>query len=216
MFSEGGFGHFDGSIFCQTPVRRWAIACPDFSGPSCHNVSSTCTAVANQAALFGDEKWLIAIEASLSEHAIIAYLAALAGRHAIALLPPGDTRAAASFEKKYRPDICFRKIGDRWRTDHVKHPSIDNLHPDLTLLLTTSGSTGQCKSTVFARMRSSLWRSEILARTSSRWVIVNLRTSVHDPWPGSAKVRSALMSSIPKPSSLARRINDSRRACSEP
>lgn len=101
--------------------------------------------VATLATSFGGEKRLIAIEASLSEHAIIAYLAALAGGHAVALLPPGDTRAAASFQKLYGPDICFRKIGDRWLTDHTAHPSCETLHPDLTLLLSTSGSTGQGK-----------------------------------------------------------------------
>lgn len=101
--------------------------------------------VATLATSFGNEKRLITIEASLCEHAIIAYLAALAGEHAVALLPPGDTRAAASFEEKYRPDICFRKIGDRWRTDPAAHPSSETLHPDLALLLSTSGSTGQGK-----------------------------------------------------------------------
>lgn len=108
--------------------------------------------VANLAASFGDEKRLIAIEASFSEHAVIAYLAALAGGHAVALLPSGDTRAAAGFEGKYRPDICFRRIGERWRTDFSTHLSPETLHPDLALLLSTSGSTGQCK---FVRLSGS-------------------------------------------------------------
>jgi acyl-CoA synthetase (AMP-forming)/AMP-acid ligase II len=43
--------------------------------------------VATLATSFGDEKRLIAIEASLSEHAIIAYIAALAGGHALAHRP---------------------------------------------------------------------------------------------------------------------------------
>ncbi|MER9074215.1 AMP-binding protein [Mesorhizobium sp. M0904] len=98
--------------------------------------------VGEQAELFGSEKRLIAIETYLSEHAIIAYLAALKRGHAVALLPPGDVAAASRFEEQYHPDIGFRRIGERWRTDHSGIPSADRLHPDLAVLLSTSGSTG--------------------------------------------------------------------------
>ncbi|MER8369861.1 AMP-binding protein [Mesorhizobium sp. M1378] len=98
--------------------------------------------VGEQAELFGSEKRLIAIEACLSEHAIIAYLAALKRGHAVALLPPGDVAAVSRFEEQYHPDIGFRRIGKRWRTHHSGIPSADRLHPDLAVLLSTSGSTG--------------------------------------------------------------------------
>ncbi len=101
--------------------------------------------VARQASGFGTEKRLIAIDASLSEHAIIAYLAALAGGHAIALLPPCDRGVAARFEDKFRPHIYFRQFENRWRADETAQPSPEILHPDLALLLSTSGSTGEGK-----------------------------------------------------------------------
>jgi len=36
-------------------------------------------------------------------------------------------------------------VGTHWRTDHATRPSSETLHPHLALLLSTSGSTGQCK-----------------------------------------------------------------------
>lgn len=101
--------------------------------------------VAEKAASFGSEKRLIAIDASLSEHAIVAYLAALAGGHAIALLAPCDTGATARFDERFRPDIHVRKFEGRWRADETAHASSELLHPDLALLLSTSGSTGEGK-----------------------------------------------------------------------
>ncbi|MBZ9656685.1 AMP-binding protein [Phyllobacterium lublinensis] len=101
--------------------------------------------VARQALVFGPEKRLIAIDADLSEHAIIAYLAALACGHTIALLAPGDVTVSARFKERFEPDIHFRQHADRWRADETAQSSSGVLHPDLALLLSTSGSTGEGK-----------------------------------------------------------------------
>ncbi len=97
---------------------------------------------AETAAGFGRGRKLVAVEAANSEHAIIAYLAARAGGHAVALLAPDDTEAFAGFEEDFRPDVSFRSVDGRWRRiEHVA--ASEELHPELSLLLATSGSTGK-------------------------------------------------------------------------
>lgn len=65
----------------------------------------------------GREKRLVAIEAANSEHAIVTYLAALAGGHAVALIAPGDRDAMEEFVRDVRPDMLFRTIDSRWRRE---------------------------------------------------------------------------------------------------
>ena len=98
--------------------------------------------VDRQAELFGTGKRLVAVEAHLSEHAIVAYLAALKRGHAVALLPPSDTGATERFEADFRPDCRYRLVDGRWRTEAADGAPPHDLHPDLALLLSTSGSTG--------------------------------------------------------------------------
>src|SRR6185436_2266184 len=71
--------------------------------------------VAAVAVTLGAAKRLVAVEAERSEHAIIAYLAALRGGHAVALLPPGDHDALEEFEHAHLPDVVCRRVDGRWR-----------------------------------------------------------------------------------------------------
>src|SRR3546814_12249322 len=71
--------------------------------------------VDRQAQRFGTGKRLVAVETRPSEHAIIAYLAALKMGHAVALLPPNDTGAASRFAAGLQPDCRHRMIDGRWR-----------------------------------------------------------------------------------------------------
>ena len=64
---------------------------------------------------FGARRKLIAVEARPSEHAIVAYLAALRGRHPVALLPPDDAAALDEFIADFAPDIIFARSDGRWR-----------------------------------------------------------------------------------------------------
>jgi acyl-CoA synthetase (AMP-forming)/AMP-acid ligase II len=99
--------------------------------------------IAETAQRFGSEKKLVAIMAEPTEHAVIAYLAALHGNHAVVLLPPCTTEALDDFIADFSPDIVCRRVGDRWRfLVEAEEPS-GNLHPDLAVLLSTSGSTGK-------------------------------------------------------------------------
>jgi len=100
-----------------------------------------------------DHKVLVAIAAEASEHAIIAYLATLRAGHAAIMLPPCDRDVWEDVEARYAPDYLYRRVGDRWHLQAVAPwrdrvaPETDRaaLHPDLALLLMTSGSSGKAK-----------------------------------------------------------------------
>ncbi|MGE3874447.1 MAG: AMP-binding protein [Parvibaculaceae bacterium] len=92
----------------------------------------------------GEKKRLIAVEGRNSEHAIIAYLAAISRGHAVALLPPGRERLWQEFCEDFDPHLTFRERGGRWRLE-AREQAKAELHPDLALLLATSGSEGRAK-----------------------------------------------------------------------
>ena len=91
----------------------------------------------------GAGRKLVAIEACPSEHAIVAYLAALRGRHPVALLPPGDGAALDDFDADFAPDIILGIRDGRWRRIEASRSQCRTVHSDLALLLATSGSTGK-------------------------------------------------------------------------
>jgi acyl-CoA synthetase (AMP-forming)/AMP-acid ligase II len=93
----------------------------------------------------GPAKRLIVLEAEKSEQAIISYLAALKGGHAVALLPPGCSDALEAFEAEFAPDIVFCRGDGRWRRIDAVRRARRDLHPELAVLLATSGSTGKSR-----------------------------------------------------------------------
>ncbi|WP_245293796.1 AMP-binding protein [Rhizobium bangladeshense] len=94
------------------------------------------------------QKRLVAISADISEHVIVAYLGALRAGHAVAMLPPCDDRLWQEFLSTFQPDFTYRPAGDRWRLVEETRPGQGGapLHPDLALLLMTSGSSGRAKA----------------------------------------------------------------------
>ncbi|MEM8786492.1 MAG: AMP-dependent synthetase, partial [Pseudomonadota bacterium] len=105
----------------------------------CHQISDIAT-------LLGPERRLVAIEAHQTIDTLIAYLGALSAGHAVAMLPPSDARAWTAFERDFSPDAAYRGPGEGW--DIYDLPAGEDrppLHPDLALLLSTSGSTGESK-----------------------------------------------------------------------
>ncbi|KIC09696.1 AMP-dependent synthetase [Leisingera sp. ANG-M1] len=105
----------------------------------------TYAGLADAAGQFGkllpQDRQLIAVEAAADPEAIIAYLGALAAGHAVMPLPAGDAATAAKLEERFRPAASFRCLDGCWQLLAHSHAAAA-IHPDLTLLLQTSGSTG--------------------------------------------------------------------------
>ena len=72
--------------------------------------------------------------------AVVGYLAALAGGHPVVLVPGDHEASLEAVAAAYDPDVVITegRIDERRRTVH-------ELHPDLALLLSTSGTTGSAK-----------------------------------------------------------------------
>ena len=97
-----------------------------------------CDEVAGVAAEFGTRRRLVMIETRNDLATLVAYLGALAGDHVVLPLPAGHDHDA--IRRIYQPDV----IVTGGAIEHLRDPS-RQLHPDLRLLLSTSGSTGSPK-----------------------------------------------------------------------
>ncbi|GHB13710.1 AMP-binding protein [Streptomyces chryseus] len=93
----------------------------------------------------GRERRLILLVASNTVDALVVHLAALAAGHPVLLVPGDHPEAVRSLTRAYDPDIVAHADGGRWVLDERRPASAHTLHPDLALLLSTSGSTGSPK-----------------------------------------------------------------------
>lgn len=92
----------------------------------------------------GDVRRLVLLVGGNHLRALTAYLGALAGGHVVLLVPDGEPRHLAGWTDRYDPDVVIdpRDAAPvRERRDGTAH----DLHPDLALLMSTSGSTGSAK-----------------------------------------------------------------------
>jgi acyl carrier protein len=106
------------------------------------------TDLARQADLFaarlGSERRLVLIETANEVAPLAAYLGALRARHPVILAAAGALAQDSRTVDVYRPDWIYRCKGSAWHLeagDGTRH----NFHPDLALLLSSSGSTGSPK-----------------------------------------------------------------------
>ena len=108
----------------------------------------TYSALAGEADRFaqqwGAKRSLIFLEAANCTSSIAAYLGCLAGRHPVYLFSPSDWPKLPGLIERYRPNAVFRCRDGRLE-EHARSQDILDLHPDLRVLLSTSGSTGSPK-----------------------------------------------------------------------
>ncbi|HYH49613.1 MAG TPA: non-ribosomal peptide synthetase, partial [Acidimicrobiia bacterium] len=100
--------------------------------------------VTETAEQLGTVRRLVAVEAANTVGAVVGYLAALRGRHPVVLLPAGNDRSARRVVESYRPDVIMA-ADSQWTVQALRPGSGHDLHPDLALLLSTSGTTGTAK-----------------------------------------------------------------------
>ena len=84
---------------------------------------------------------LVAVEMSSNPDAVAAYLGALRGAHPVIVCEPGSLTADSVILRTYRPSAVLRAAAAGIELQHAYAPPTD-LHPDLCLMLSTSGSTG--------------------------------------------------------------------------
>ncbi|RZU54462.1 acyl-CoA synthetase (AMP-forming)/AMP-acid ligase II [Krasilnikovia cinnamomea] len=92
----------------------------------------------------GTGRRLVLVAGANSVDAVVGYLGALAAGHAV-LLTPDDDAVIGSLTAAYDPDVVCRTRRGRWQCTERRDGSAHELHPELALLLSTSGSTGSPK-----------------------------------------------------------------------
>jgi acyl-CoA synthetase (AMP-forming)/AMP-acid ligase II len=90
----------------------------------------------------GAQRRLVLLAGANTVDAVVAYLAALAGGHPLLLAPGDHEEGFDSLIATYDPDVIIR---DGARVEERRAGSEHVVHPDLALLLSTSGSTGSAK-----------------------------------------------------------------------
>lgn len=93
----------------------------------------------------GPVRRLVALAAANNLDSLVAYLAALVAGHPLILLPEDKPAALDSLVTAYDPDVVLRPGGGSTVLEERRPGTRHELHPDLALLLSTSGSTGSPK-----------------------------------------------------------------------
>ncbi len=98
-----------------------------------------------EAKRLGDRRALVLIAGSHTIDTIVVYLAALASGHPVLLSDSTNNAAFDTLVSTYRPDVIVRTVAGHCVVDRRSRGTDRDLHPDLALLLSTSGSTGSPK-----------------------------------------------------------------------
>jgi len=93
------------------------------------------------AGALGPGRKLVFIEGRRCGASVAAYVGCLRAGHVVQLIDPEKGSANESLVAKFEPNFVIRCSGFDWTLDPVHDGSV-KLHPELAVLLTTSGSTG--------------------------------------------------------------------------
>ena len=125
--------------------------------------------VADRVEMLGTKRRLVLIEGSNHVEPLVTYLAALSTGNPALLLPGDHTAHLEAVTAAYDPDVVFARSTGEWELAERRVESAHDLHPDLALLLSTSGSTGSPKMVRLSvdNLRSNAWSiAEFLSLTS--------------------------------------------------
>ncbi|GGT19354.1 AMP-binding protein [Streptomyces purpureus] len=101
--------------------------------------------VEDTARRLGPGRRLVLLPGANTVGALVVHLAALASGHPVLLVPGDHPEAVESLAAAYDPDVVVHPAADEWRIEERRPGSAHSFHPDLALLLSTSGSTGSPK-----------------------------------------------------------------------
>ena len=100
--------------------------------------------VAARVPALGSGRRLVLLAVEATRESVVTYLAALEAGHVVLLAPADRPAAVQALTVRYRPDVLVepgRAADPLLLSEHPGH----DLHPDLALLMPTSGSTGSPK-----------------------------------------------------------------------
>ena len=121
---------------------RVALITPD-GDLSYRELAERVTATAER---LGPVRRLVLLAGANRADALVTHLAALSAGHPVLLVPGDSESTIRSLIEAYAPDVVARPHTDgTWSLDERHPSSAHTLHPDLALLLSTSGSTGSPK-----------------------------------------------------------------------
>jgi acyl-CoA synthetase (AMP-forming)/AMP-acid ligase II len=123
--------------------------------------------VADIADRLGTERRLVLLAGANTVDAIVGYLAALSAGHPVLLV---QADRAESLAAAYDPDVVLRPVDGELEIDERRVITAHDLHPDLALLLSTSGSTGSPKLV-------RLSHENLLANAESIAAYLDIRTA---------------------------------------
>ncbi|MFG3309443.1 AMP-binding protein [Streptomyces wuyuanensis] len=101
--------------------------------------------VADTARKLGPGRRMVLLPGANTVDALVVHLAALAAGHPVLLVPGDHPEAVETLIDAYDPDVVARPAGGAWAIEERRPGSAHVFHPDLALLLSTSGSTGSPK-----------------------------------------------------------------------
>ncbi|MGI5532282.1 AMP-binding protein [Streptomyces syringium] len=101
--------------------------------------------VAATARRLGRDRRLVLLTGANTAEALVFYLAALTAGHPVLLVPGDSAETVRSLVATYDPDVVVRPADGERAIHERRAGSAHVLHPDLALLLSTSGSTGSPK-----------------------------------------------------------------------
>ncbi|OZC77106.1 AMP-dependent synthetase [Rhodococcus sp. 06-418-5] len=101
--------------------------------------------VEHRASELGTTRRLVVIAGSNDVDVLVTYLAALRAGHPVLMAPGENPAHFDGLIDAYRPDVVVRTLDGRSVVDKDDRRPARHLHPDLALLLSTSGSTGSPK-----------------------------------------------------------------------
>ncbi|MHA7239526.1 AMP-binding protein [Arthrobacter sp. TMS1-12-1] len=93
----------------------------------------------------GAERRLVLLAARNDLDTLVAYLAAISAGHPLLLVPADKPAAVESLVAAYEPDVLMGTADGSLHVVERRPGTLHDLHPDLALLVSTSGSTGSPK-----------------------------------------------------------------------
>jgi acyl-CoA synthetase (AMP-forming)/AMP-acid ligase II len=122
--------------------ERLAVVGPDGTTLSYRELADRVDAVRER---LGPVRRLVMVAAGPEVEPLVTYLAALRGGHPVLLTAPDDPARLHALVAAYDPDVVLVPDGAGWVLRERRPGTAHDLHPELALLLSTSGSTGSPK-----------------------------------------------------------------------